>query len=275
MISRARFGIAVFAVFVFAAPLAAGPVSQYFLTAGDQSTNWVVQDAAVVTSWAQRTQEYPLAVGTTVRAIGSIPGASGTEYTLAGVQTGVTYVSGLATGNMYDGASDGTYNYGVNWGDGDVIRFDLDWSNPVTLFSLGAATSYLGITYDPTNNSLWIASWNTATIYNYTMGGVLISSFTTPAAAISCLALDPADNTLWFGSQSTQGTFYQYSKAGVQLSTETYATLVSQNTLGGEFSSEPLILIQDIPTLDPIGIAVLAILLAGAGFAIISRMRLT
>ena len=272
MASRARCGVVVVAVFLCTATWAAGPISQYCLSAGDQATNWVVQDAAVVTSWAQRiSPEYPVAVGTTVRAVGYGPGDPGTEYTLAGVQTGVTYVSGLVAGDMYDGASDGVYNYGMIYGTGEVIRFDLDWSNPVVLFNLGATSAYLGITYDPTNNSLWIGGWSSATISNYTLAGALISSFAAPTSSITSLALDPADNTLWFGSQNTQGTFYQYSKAGVQLSTETYPSLVSQNTLGGEFSAEPLVAV-DVPTLGPIGIAVLGVLLAGIGVAILSRM---
>jgi hypothetical protein len=49
------------------------------------------------------------------------------------------------------------------------------------------------------------------------------------------LALDPADGTLWMGSQGTLGTFYRYTQSGVLLQTRVYSSLARQNTLGGEF----------------------------------------
>src|SRR5438445_8906305 len=38
----------------FVAGASAGPVSQYYLTAGDEGTNWVVQGRSVVNDWAQQ-----------------------------------------------------------------------------------------------------------------------------------------------------------------------------------------------------------------------------
>jgi hypothetical protein len=65
----------------------------------------------------------------------------------------------------------------------------------------------------------------------------LISSFTVPFSNITCLAVDPADNTLWMGSQNTEGTFYQYSKSGTALGSVFYPALSGQNTIGGEFQA--------------------------------------
>jgi len=67
--------------------------------------------------------------------------------------------------------------------------------------------------------------------------GTLISSFTVPFTSITYRALDPTDNTLWMGSQNTEGMFYQYSKTGTQLSSVFYPALATQNTLGGEFQA--------------------------------------
>ena len=53
--------------------------------------------------------------------------------------------------------------------------------------------------------------------------------------ALAMIAVDPADNTLWMGSQNAQGSFYQYSKSGTALGSVFYPALASQNTLGGEF----------------------------------------
>ena len=50
-------------------------------------------------------------------------------------------------------------------------------------------------------------------------------------------ALDHADGSLWFNVQGImQNTFYQFSKNGDLLSSETYEGLSGFNILGGEFA---------------------------------------
>lgn len=253
------------AIVFSAASAVAGPTSPLVLTAGDQGTDWVVQGTAVVTSWSTGPYfEYPIAVGATVRTTSPSAGGAGGEYTLAGVATGNAFTNGLASGSMWDGASDGTYNYAINWTTGAVTRFALDWSSPQALFTPGAGGSRLAITYDASNVSLWIGGWSTGLIENYSLSGTLLSSFTVPVNSISCLALDPADGTLWFGSQNTQGTFYQYSRSGVALSTQAYPSLASQNTLGGEFAIGAAGEIA-VPLLGPAGLLSLVAGLAAAG----------
>jgi hypothetical protein len=215
--------------------LAVGPVSALYLTAGDNSTNWVVQGASVTNSWTQHNNtEYAIAILNTVRTLGVV--GPGSEYTLGGTYTGTNFAYPFA-GPVYDGTTNGILNYTVDYDGGGVYSTKTDWSNPTLLFSV--APRYLGIAYDSTDGTLWLSQFNGNTVEHRSVNGALLSSFVVPFTSITCLALDPADGTLWMGSQSTEGTFYQYSKAGVQLSTVTYPALVGQNTLGGEFVVPP------------------------------------
>jgi hypothetical protein len=138
---------------------------------------------------------------------------------------------------FYDGTQDGRSNYSIDYGAGGVYRFDQNWANPAFLFSVNAS-GWLGITYDPTNNSLWVSDFGGNTVADYSMSGTALSSFTTPFGAITSLAMD-TNHTLWMGSQGTLGTFYNYSTAGALLGTVTYSQLLNQNTLGGEITSTP------------------------------------
>ena len=223
------------ALFLTSTASAVGPVSKLYLTAGDQQMIWVVQGASVVNSWTAHFQhEYVLEVSNTIRTLGRFTGETGSEYTLAGAFTGTTYPFPLGPGTEpLDGTTDSNTNYSVDFTSGDVYSFNHDWTNPTYLFT--TAPGFLGITYDATDNSLWLSDFTGNTVEHRSLFGTLISSFTVPFTSISCLALDPADNTLWMGSQTNQGTFYQYSKSGTQLSTVFYPALTSQNTLGGEF----------------------------------------
>jgi hypothetical protein len=216
--------------------LATGPVSALYLTAGDQSMNWVVQGASVTNSWTQHNStEYAIAILNTVRTLAGADGP-GSEYTLSGTYTGTNFAYPFA-GPVYDGTTNGILNYTVDYDRGGVYSTKTDWSNPTLLFS--TSSGYIGIAYDSTDGTLWLSQFNGNTVEHRSLTGTVLSSFVVPFTSITCLALDPADGTLWMGSQTTKGTFYQYSKAGVQLSTVIYSALASQNTLGGEFVVPP------------------------------------
>lgn len=223
----------------------AGPISDYYLTAGDNGTNWIVQGSSAAAYGQNQPAdlgEYAIAVGSTVRTLhngNDGPAGLGSEYSLGGVFTGTnyTYPSLRVAPAFYDGARDATHNYSVDYNSGNVYQMDLDWSNAAVLFDTGFGSgNSLGITYDPTNNSLWVAQWGGDTVANFSLGGALLSSFSTGFGSISSLGMDYADNTLWMGTQGNKGTFYQYSRAGALLSTESYVDLEDQNTLGGEFA---------------------------------------
>lgn len=217
---------------------AAGPASELYLTAGDQRTILVVQGGSVLRSWGEvYSNESPLAVLGTVRTTGGGSGFSGHEYTLDGTYTGVTYVLPYLLGTqIYDGASDGEYIYAWDFNQNRVLRFDLNWNNPTPLFSIdGSGGDFLGITYDEVNNSLWISGWNKSEIRDYSMTGQLLSSFAVPHDHNAALALDPATQTLWLADWNALGNFEQYSKTGVQISSQFYPALGGWTVLGGEF----------------------------------------
>jgi len=244
--------------------LHAGPISVYYVTAGDETTNWALQGSGVVNSWTQNFTggggEYAIAVPGSIRTLGngnSGDQGPGSDYTLGGTFTGTTYNYPVGGPLFYDGTSDGTNNYAVDFSTGNVYQTSSVWTSPVILFT---SAGNLGITYDNTNNSLWISDWSgTGTIRDYSLAGTLLSSFTTPFGDVTSLAMDYADNTLWMGSQTTEGTFYQYSRTGVQLSTQVYGALVTQNTLGGEFA---ITAVPEPATFGMLGLALTALFAA-------------
>ena len=232
-----------------AGPLAAqGPTGTYYLAGADATTavggNWRIQGATATASApahpAQRYGESAIAVSGDVRTLGAFTGASGrlgAQYSLGFVATGVAYGgAGAVTDRhaFFDGTTDGAFNYSVAYG-GGVYRMERDWTAPVLLFT-PVLTGALGITYDPSNNSLWVSEFSGTRVRNYALDGTELSTFDTGGiTGIGALALDYSDGTLWFGSQPNYGTFYQYSRAGVQLQTQSYADMSSANMLGGEF----------------------------------------
>ncbi len=218
----------------------AGPVSRLYLTGNTDI--FVVQGAAVITSWDMTQnggqRESALAVMDTVRTLGAQSPAYpyGAEYTLNGVPTGQVYSHVLMV-NLADGATDGRHNYAIGYNDSIVHQFETDWTNRTTLFDTGTEHySEAGITYDASNNSLWISAANNSTlIRNYALNGTLLSSFDT-GRHNGGLALDPTDGTLWvisFDSSDPIGTLYNYNKTGTLLGSAYYNI---GNLNGAEFA---------------------------------------
>ncbi len=225
-----------------------GPVSPLYLTAGDERHIHVVQGRHVLRTWTMQPddRQFPIAVTGTVRTLGAANDETGAEYTLTGTPTGPTYSFQFPTGGDFflDGATDGVlHNYAWDFTTNTAYQWNLDWSNPVKLFSLpvvvGANSNYLGITYDPSNDSLWICSYYGTVVENRAKDGTLLSSFTVAHGGNAALALDPADNTLWLHDDTTSSpmVFEQYSKSGTLLSTQTYPSIAGDRILGGEFGA--------------------------------------
>jgi hypothetical protein len=235
----------------------AGPASPYYLMDGHGHLDIVQGSSVLLSSPVVYASESPIAVDTSVRTIGYYNLATqGAQYTLAGVPTGTNYTrpAALDPSLTYDGTSDGAHNYTVGANNGRVYRTDPDWSNPVLLFAApdGTHAYWLGITYDRTNNSLWLSSFNPTTgpsgspsgqtVADFSFSGTLLSSFSTAHDELVALALDPADNSLWLANRHYLDNepqiphFEQYSKAGVLLGSQDYPTLAGQNILGGEFA---------------------------------------
>lgn len=215
------------------------PTSTYFLTDGDGARLLAI-NGGTYTSFNQgqlSLREYMIAVYGTITTGAAISGevASG-YYSLDGNFLGPAGVWTLSGANFWDGTTDGTYNYAFNFGMGGVYRFNRDWSAPVLLNAFGSSGQYLGITYDFSDNTLWLSGWNSNQVAHIDMAGNQLGSFTASAfgGSLTSLALDPADGTLWMGSQNNSGVFAQYTRAGVLLGTHNYG--FTNNTLGGEFN---------------------------------------
>ncbi len=216
------------------APLAGAQISEYYVMAGDQATFHVIQGGVLLRSWSPApgtaNYQYPIAVTTTLRTMGANAGEIGAEYDLAGNDLTTRYTHPVGPGRCWDGATDGLSHYAIDSG-GLVFRFDQSWSNPVQLFDAGSIGS---VTYDPTNNSLWVGQFSTMIVTEYSLTGTVLRSFSTGHNSNMALAHDNADGTLWLHDRTTQGTFEQWSKAGALLARIAVAGMSGQNALGGE-----------------------------------------
>jgi PEP-CTERM motif len=242
-----------------------GPGSPYYLDNYVTQMIYVVQGTSVINSfsWAYSAgndasyNEANLAVTNvvTTNGFGSNYGAPATagQYTFGGSPTGAAHIAqptpGFSSENTFDGTSDGRHNYTVQYfgvdGSGnhteDVIETDANWQHPTALFSVqsspGTTGEDLGITYDPTNNSLWISGYETTTISDYSLTGTLLSSFDTGQLyTLVALGLDHADNTLWI-SEGESNTLEQWSKTGVLLQSGIPSGLPAGDYLAGDFAT--------------------------------------
>jgi hypothetical protein len=259
-----------------ALPAFTGPVSEYYLDrdGGSQSTIYVVQGTSAIRSFTTSYGgsavfgESNLAVTSVVTTNGFGSGyglgAAG-QYSLTGTPTGVSHTAQATPGYTdeltYDGTSDGTHNYTVQYyagqGGGAVIQTDANWQNPTALFSVAGNGAYLGIAYDSRNNSLWFSGYGVTTIANYSLSGALLSSFDTGQDSMAALGYDAADDTLWFSSGQSN-TLEQWSTAGVLLQQGTPTDLPNGNFLAGEFATSAP---------EPASMLVLGAGLAGLGLA--------
>src|SRR5262245_35014718 len=92
----------------------AGPISTWYLTSGEQDTNWMVQGNSAI-PFAQNQPgnqgEFAIAVGNTVRTLhaGNGTQALGSEYTLGGVYTGMNFPYPNTDLSLWDGTRDASH----------------------------------------------------------------------------------------------------------------------------------------------------------------------
>jgi hypothetical protein len=157
------------------------------------------------------------------------------------------------TDYLYDGTTDGLRNYALGTLTGNVYAFDGNWENFSSLFTLPppeGGGSWLGITYDPGSDSLWVSTHNSPIyrVANYTMSGELRSSFIYDGSdsfnLATGLAFDPADGTLWLARARTFGAWAvrldQYSTAGTFLGSLSLPELQTFDSTGAEFPAGPM-----------------------------------
>jgi PEP-CTERM motif len=215
-----------------------GPGANYYMTAGDQNQNWTALGGSATSGVQALGGEYNIAVSGDLRTTGNFNSNLGQQYNLSMVSTGTTYAGSWE--GLYDGTTDGSRNYTIDYGTGDVLSYDRDWQGPVTLFNAGGGFGdYLGITYDG-SGGLWISRWNNSIVEHRSMSGALLSSFSAGFSSITCLAMDYSTGTLWMGTQGNQGTFFQFSTTGTNLQSVFYSNMTTANTLGGEFDLSPV-----------------------------------
>ena len=233
---RRGFGlIAGVGLAVLASP-AAAQLSEYIVFSGDQGTFSVIRDGQLIRSWSvapnSAKYQYPLAINGTIRTMGANQGDDGAEYDLSGGDLGARYTHPVGQSRCWDGTTNGTENFAIDTG-GTVARYDADWTSPTILFSAGSIGA---VTYDPTNNSLWVSQFSgTTTVIEYDMRGTVLRSIDVGHERNMALALDYADGTLWLHDRGMQGTFEQWTKEGVLLTRRNIAGMEGQNALAGEF----------------------------------------
>ncbi|NUM36597.1 MAG: PEP-CTERM sorting domain-containing protein [Candidatus Brocadiae bacterium] len=215
---------------------AVGPIGEYYVVNWVNNGMHVLQNNSVLRSWSTGgNRELAVVVeGNSVKTMGYDYNAYGREYSLSGTVLGPSYTNPFSGIGFHDGATDGTYFYSWAWHNQTLYRFDKNWANGTALFGL-SGKSRLAITYDPTNNSLWLSGYNDAsyTMQNYTLSGSLITSFSVADYNTGGLAMDYNDGTLWY-SVSGGETFRQYSRTGTLLQTVTISGAGS-GIWGGEF----------------------------------------
>ncbi|MDH5473910.1 MAG: VPLPA-CTERM sorting domain-containing protein [Gammaproteobacteria bacterium] len=229
--------------------VSAGTIAEYWITAGDQELIYVVQGNQVINTITTpvSTNEYPIAVGDTIRTADVAGSTTITEYNPDGTLSGNSYTTSLL-GTHFDGATDGiNYNYATDWRTGTVYRYDMYWANGETLFTPSYTTHnqlWNGITYDSSSDSIWLNSRGSNPEFrNYSLNGDLLSSFALDVYANWGLAYEAQTDTLWsLGSYGTSGwSILNISKDGTVLES-TVINGLTGNLLGGEMriSSVPV-----------------------------------
>ncbi len=241
---KLKFTVAV--GWVVAACLSAETFAQagvYYLTSGYEGYGWTAGGGMALSEWSQvGTGEHPIAVSGDVRTTGLDTGSFGARYSLSGTYLGAIYPH-IGPGSVFDGTTDGVHNYSVTWDGpfihGTVYRYGRDWADPTAMFTPSVSAAYLGITYDVSDDGLWLSSWGGGSIEHYSKTGVLLSSFNSGLDKVTCLAYDPLDGTLWMQEWGDIGHYHQYSRSGTWLGDVHYAMRGASVTMGGEFNIIP------------------------------------
>lgn len=244
--------------------------STLYLTQYGTTQGAIVQGDSVVGTFTTGTStETAIAVGDTVRIMNAFSGgAAGSEYDLSGNVISPGAYSNTQFNSLYDGTTDGTYNYSIAHNQSGlwdrVLQFDLDWNYIGELFTMTQRGS--GISYDQNSNTMWVTGGSGAPnggVQQYAMDGTLLSSFALQQSLSYGLAFDAADNTVWASEWGTND-LYQYSTSGTLLQVFDAGGALFSNAFGMEFGDQ----VSAVPV--PAG---LPLLLGAMGILGIARRR--
>lgn len=254
------------------APAAQAQITPYYIAAGDQDLVTIVQNGVLVGTFdsSPSNRGYPIAIRNTVW-LGERDDTLAAEYTLAGVSTGNTSVGGGNFSELLDGTTDGVFNnFGVEFGAGAVGNFvtvaNLDWSGQAILFPIPFDAD--GIAFDTTTGNLFISDAFNNNLYEYSLEGILLNTFTPNVNTVS-LAYEQATDTLWSATNGGN-TIYQFSKTGVVLQTLVIAGADFRNNYGGEM---PILAAASAAAPEPATLALLATGLLPLVGAMVRRRR--
>lgn len=207
-----------------------------YLTDGDSSVMYTVNlsTGLVENTTTTFSGAYPIAVVDTIR-LGHLDNGAGQEFDLDGNPTGVTWPGGSTLSQLLDGTTDGsTYNYAVTCcGSDGVYRFDRLWGSLELLFLLPTGGS--GITYDPVNETLWIATFGSE-LTQYDLSGNVLSTIDLGGfLTLAALAYDGETDSFWaYGAGSPN--FYNFDRDGNLLGSVMVTNLAPNNAWGGEIA---------------------------------------
>lgn len=255
-----------------------GPIGTYYLTDysnrinGASTLDAIQGNNIVLNPSIYQYQEAAIAVFTglnVVRTTGAFNGNSGGEYapvpSLTVAPTGTTYTNTFPGVHSFnDSTTNGSVNFLVDQDVpyGGVYSVSTTFGGPLNLLFATGDNEDEGITYDATNNSLWIQDLATGVITDYSLTGTVITSFATVGGVdnngylATALAMD-VDHTLWFDNYGA-GTIEHYTTTGTYLGSASYAGL--GYALGGEIGAA-----QATP--EPASLSLLGLGAAGIAFA--------
>lgn len=235
--------IAICAAFIVAcaAGTAVAQTDSFYMSDGDGRRVLEVKGGSIVNTFPAVPQQraFPIAVVDTIRTTGYALNETGGEYKLDGTSTGAQYP--LLQGSvMSDGGTDADqFNYGISF-TGNVWRYDRDWDNGVFLFDSTANDGLrkAGITYDPSDGTLWLSADRAAGIFHFKTDGTLLGNFNTVGNLDWALGLEPSTDTLWVSEWQSE-SLSQYKKDGTFLGTVKVPGMRGRSFLSGEFAVTP------------------------------------
>jgi hypothetical protein len=214
--------------------------SVLYITNGDSASLQAIDvtTGSILYTATTTTISYPIAVRNTIWIGQRDNSGPSIEYQPGtGAPTGnqVT-LTGTNFGEFVDGAVFGNLNFTLTafGSTATVYQTNIDWSNPVALFNV-SGNDLVGITFDSVLGTLWISDTNS--IYQYSLGGTLLSQFTHVTEAGS-LAFQASTNSFWFVPNNAGAPLLQYSPTGALLQSLT-TPLRSNNVWGAEFEAIP------------------------------------